>query len=661
MHEKAEAILAFRPSESTPLQKNEKQPTAMTTPNTHITEYLEYYCQLEQAPEYAVLLKGKWGSGKTWFIHQFLTKLNEGKQVKHLYVSLYGMTAFSEIEDEFFKQLHPSLSSKSMQLAEKIAKGLLKTTIKVDLDDDGKPDGSVSSQIPEINLPKCLTDTSEYIFVFDDLERASIDLKSLLGYINHFVEHRGYKVILIANEEEILEQQKENGQQQGFARIKEKLVGKTFEVEADFNGALQYFISTLACDKTKKVLQEHLASVEEIYFKAKYFNLRHLKQALWDFERLLPNIGEKFIKEEELITHLIQIFLAFSFEIKSGNLETSSLKKLTLNQLQRLFDNGSEKHKSNEIAKKYFGNNRLESLLPDQVWFEIFDKGTFPKAKINEALQSSKYYILENMPDWKKLWHYMDLTDEQFSVSIEKVKYQLKNNELSSIGEIKHATMLLIYFSASQISSQSQEKTLSDAFKHVDFLKNNQQLNVDYLKYKHWTDTGVWDGLSFLCSDSEEFKKLNKYIKNAHEQAYEEDLPEKGEKLLELMTKDSQQFYQLVVLTQLGESPYHDKPVFDQIDQNEFVQTFTNMTPEMRQKAALAFSSRYQHNHYITNLLPELDWLKGIKTKLEEKATTLVNENKITGFQIKKQIDNHFTSAIEALNKANLDKNSSSE
>lgn len=41
--------------------------------NEHIEEYLDYYIGLE-TPAYAILLRGKWGSGKSWFIKDFIKK-----------------------------------------------------------------------------------------------------------------------------------------------------------------------------------------------------------------------------------------------------------------------------------------------------------------------------------------------------------------------------------------------------------------------------------------------------------------------------------------------------------------------------------------------------------------------------------------------------------
>jgi KaiC/GvpD/RAD55 family RecA-like ATPase len=63
--------------------------------NAHVQEYLDYYCGLTNPPGFAVLLKGSWGSGKTWFIEQYQKSL-ETKNLRTLYISLYGMKSTSD-------------------------------------------------------------------------------------------------------------------------------------------------------------------------------------------------------------------------------------------------------------------------------------------------------------------------------------------------------------------------------------------------------------------------------------------------------------------------------------------------------------------------------------------------------------------------------------
>ena len=47
------------------------------TNNQHILEFLDYYCGMSHPPKYAVMLKGLWGNGKTWFIKKFIEEFDQ--------------------------------------------------------------------------------------------------------------------------------------------------------------------------------------------------------------------------------------------------------------------------------------------------------------------------------------------------------------------------------------------------------------------------------------------------------------------------------------------------------------------------------------------------------------------------------------------------------
>lgn len=86
--------------------------------NQHISEFLDYYIKLSN-PQYAVLLKGKWGSGKTYFINEYKKHLNKNEH-KYIYVSLYGVRNYDEIETKFLETIHPRLYNKKQSLQEKL-------------------------------------------------------------------------------------------------------------------------------------------------------------------------------------------------------------------------------------------------------------------------------------------------------------------------------------------------------------------------------------------------------------------------------------------------------------------------------------------------------------------------------------------------------------
>jgi hypothetical protein len=73
------------------------------------------------------------------------------------------------------------------------------------------------------------------LIIFDDLERCSISIPDTLGYINQFVEHKDCKVIILANEDELLKfgaktindvDPEKVPEVRAYRNIKEKLIGK---------------------------------------------------------------------------------------------------------------------------------------------------------------------------------------------------------------------------------------------------------------------------------------------------------------------------------------------------------------------------------------------------------------------------------------------------
>ena len=84
----------------------------MTAINNHIENYLNYYCSL-QSPDYAVLLKGSWGAGKTWFIKYYCDRLKE-KNRKFLYVPLLNGLWFTPKAYNKNGKMYVDVSDKNM-------------------------------------------------------------------------------------------------------------------------------------------------------------------------------------------------------------------------------------------------------------------------------------------------------------------------------------------------------------------------------------------------------------------------------------------------------------------------------------------------------------------------------------------------------------------
>lgn len=276
----------------------------MQSVNEHIHTFLVYYCDLVGSPEYAVLIKGPWGSGKSRFIIDFLNEL-EGIGKKSLYVSLYGVNSIQDIENQFFSQLHPVLASKGAKLLGKLFKGIIRASIKVDLDGDGSSDGNITISAPSDSFLKEMQSPEGRVLVFDDVERCSLPIAVILGYINYFVEHSGMKVILVANEQEILAQtgkadiatsSKISGEhvRNEYERIKEKLIGKSFEITPNTEAALSSFIDQIKSQEVKALVSACNSKIIGLYHDSGYKNLRVLRHSLLEFERMFTDKFREF-------------------------------------------------------------------------------------------------------------------------------------------------------------------------------------------------------------------------------------------------------------------------------------------------------------------------------------------------------------------------------
>ncbi len=594
--------------------------------NKYIEDYLDYYCKKDN-PSYAILLKGPWGSGKTWFIKDYLKKIEEKGQ-KKIYVSLYGIKSTSQIEDIFFQELHPLLASKGMALAGKAAKGLLKATFKIDLDgNSSSTDATINSQIPNIDLLEYLKNISDRILVFDDLERCLMNIEEVLGYINYFVEHQGIKVIIIANEEEILAKDEKI-----YKEIKEKLIGKTFTVESDFDSALQDIISEVLNTKLKKLLNKNKLSIKEIYKLSGYENLRHLKQSVSDFERFYSFIPADIAKKEPLVIELLKLFLVFSFEIKHGNIPPEGIKEI---KSESIFESVENPDKTTnifrEINERYSTMRFYDIILTDETWIEFFDQGKIDSDTLKESLLNSVYCQNENTPNWIRLWHFRDLKDDEFSSILEDVVENYKNRNFKKVGEIKHVVGLLIFLEKVGLY-HGKKKDIIDSFKkYIDSLKDGGLLVAEkqMVSSIHYDD---YSGLPFWSIEDSEFKKLLEYVERKISESKIENLPKEAENLLKLMKEDTHGFYIKTSLGDFSEESYHRIPVLKYIDPNKFIKTFLELEPTEQRHAAAALNERYKYHDINEDLIDELSWIRKLIPLVKKEA--LSRKGKPSGYML---------------------------
>lgn len=511
--------------------------------NTHIESFLDYYTALT-APHYAVLLTGKWGIGKTFFITRYMEKISPKQQdesdtknkksgkmstitkrvlkifskqkdksekiPKIIKISLNGVQTKDEIDDIIIKEFHPFMKNKSAKLTGKIFSFILKSQ-NFDIDSLEKND------FFNIYHP-------ESIYIFDDLERCCMPIEASLGYINSFVENNNCKVIIIGNEEEIV-RHADKQEKPFYGFIKEKVIGKTLRMMPETENALNYFLKQLQKGEAREFLKSQRDLIIQMYQTSKLDNLRILQQSLNDFERLYAYLEYKHKKHEIFMKDLVMLFFVLSFEIKAGHFSCHELeewKKDTFkNGMGGLFGtpNDLEKEKSEKQKKKiyllkygkYFANIIVyRNIFSDLILSHILENGFFPEEDIKKQLNNLPAYFSSKEP-WVNLWHWDDQTNEDLESMLEQFEQDFKERKYSNMEEILHVFGLRLYFSKNGLLTQEPAEIEKECKYYADeIVLSTSETNLDFEESINMKTYN----LEFYESKSEEWMRLKNYLKD---------------------------------------------------------------------------------------------------------------------------------------------------
>ena len=341
--------------------------------------------------DYAIMINGEWGSGKTYFWNNKVRNKIEtmqlnGKKYKTIYMSLYGISNLEEISKKIFiettqlmdKNLKKYMDSKGQENIPEYAKTGLDMANLFGVTQNGD----------KLNYGDFFS-TDDKVLCFDDLERANVDVIDILGYINNFVEHDHIKTIIICNEKELATKLKSSNLEMktfiatylldkegdlvkktdkpmveriqdkieyvfdkanDYERIKEKLIGETFEYVPEFN----YIINGILMRYEKypeliRFLRENTNLIISTFNKSGTRNLRILKHALNDFKKIFDMVNKSYPNTNNRVMQTMLIFtIAISFEIKAG--------KVTKDKFINI--NSNEEYKSILVSSRVFMDNR---------------------------------------------------------------------------------------------------------------------------------------------------------------------------------------------------------------------------------------------------------------------------------------------------------------
>ena len=534
--------------------------------------------------DYAVMLNGEWGSGKTHFWNNKIKKKIEsmqlnGKRYTTIYMSLYVISNLEEISKKIFmettqlmdKNLRRFMNSKGQETIPEYAKTGIDMANFFGVTQNGN----------KLDYAEFFA-TDDKVLCFDDLERANVDVIDILGYINNFVEHDHIKTIIICNEKELatklkssnlemktfiatylLDKQNELNKSDkpmvekiqdkiehvfdkanDYERIKEKLIGETFEYAPKFdyiiNGILMRYENN---PDLIRFLRENTGIIISTFNRSGTRNLRILKHALNDFKKIYEMVNKSYSNTSNRVMQTMLIFtIAVSFEIKAGkitkekfiNIKDNEEYKSILVSSRILMDNRQFYIK--EFDQNYYYNFKAEyrffKFIEYYVRTRIFDMKLF-----KENMDTIRNTVdTENLPSYKRLLteEYWKISDNEFEAVIEDIIEDVKE------GKIKLIDMVKIFAYFSYFSRKGLIKYDLKTLKSMFF----NGMNISSLTSEYCSNIEEELGKIAIEEVEEDMEEILKHFHKLNDQLLDKMYREKAEEIMKCIPMKMEQFYE---------------------------------------------------------------------------------------------------------------------
>lgn len=579
----------------------------MTT--EHIEQIFTDYIKTDKT-QYAILLNGSWGCGKTYFWKYTLEKIAKSNDFKTIYVSLNGISKIDDLDHQLFIKLLPFISNQEN-------KAVKNATTFV---------GNILNKISSHYLKSSLSDIfkgvsidtfnfSKYIVCFDDLERCQIPVKEVLGFINNLVEHKNLKTIILAHEPEI---DKSNG----YKRIKEKVVGRDLKFELDILSTLPNLFDKFKSNTDfHSFLTTQNNFITEILLEYKQDNLRIIAFYLDTLERVFPafkNVEATYIQEIILFSAIIAI------EYKSGGLTSADYNDFKgIDEINEYYYSlniaramkKSEKEEAERV--KSYGEIFYEKYLDKKVKTYFFYpsiysyilSGYFNQKDLeNEIKKRYPEVISKEVQDFRALLHYKfrALSDDEFKRLTKDVLQHAKEGKYFIYDYVQIANFFY-FFSNSKMITESKEDIDKILFEGLDIAKARKQIN-----------DRVLENLLHFGDDNPDVTIIKKHIKEIHYEIKKDDYVANSNELIDcLINKDE------IALAEVFKKHEVEKEIFQYADDKTLLETLLKISNKQLFNFTELLNHRYRSVNIGEFLFEDAEFLSkiniGLSKYLDEK------------------------------------------
>jgi len=471
--------------------------------NTIINAIIESYLNNPKKTDYAIMINGKWGCGKTYYIEHDVKKLCVDNNLKYIYISLNGCDNFKIISSKityrlllktYTKDMDTDLMDNILSIGSELSKTHTAIDIAFEVLDKfkGVIGKSIIKKISDINPEKT-------VIIFDDLERISDEniRNNIIGLIYENYTKKGYKTIIVGDETNIKEGK--------YHTIKEKTIRRTISYEPDRKMQLNSFICNEQYNyKTKAYLDKNKELFIQYFIDLQITNLRTVSFVIDNFIYVFERINEDI--QERFGVYLFKNILILTNEYKIGNITIDNLTdKKELNQLVNYYytneiyrQRGEKPERTylNDFHDKYITNPRFSDFTLINEIFDFIITGYLDEKKLESEIKAKFYdeFMEESEKTYKLLIHnWGDLEEDEIKNGLDNLVKYLSEGKYR-IARLPYLYTFLKYIQENKFLIGWQcdiEKIINDSFDIVSQKSDMIPDNTDLIEYHNKYDENI--------------------------------------------------------------------------------------------------------------------------------------------------------------------------
>lgn len=584
--------------------------------------YLDYYLDRAGDPDFAVMLEGPWGSGKSFFIEQYFSaRLAAGRAKdpdakEEIRVSLFGVSDLSEISSLIFAKAHPWMSGKTAKVANAV---LSKAVSYFGVSADPKENQKL--------LQEMMLNLKGRVLVFDDLERCPMSVVEVMGFINRFVEQDKIKVVVVASEEDIpLEQQED------YKARKEKLIGKTMRVGSDPGTVLDAFAADLKMSEAKAAIAAHREALLDTFIARGKPNFRSLRAILFDFDRVIELADPKLRASDEALGALVLYMIAIGMEYRSNGIDANGMRTLSVDIRYRLNLNKApvpeERQRATSVRGRYPLVSWDDPVVPPEMLADLFASGTLDVVLLNDHLLKHPLVVgLASAPAWRAMWSFYDMGATDYAQVRTVFADQLAKRKIVHPGELLHAagTALRLVKYKDDVLGGVKPKPFFKAYLD-DLEKANTLLAVPELFGIH---ARSYSGLGYNEAETPAFAELHALVHAATMRALARRLSSEAVNLLKRL-QDNPSDGAMLHQWGLREGNYAGVAILQNIAVGDMADLLL-VDSKINDELMAALAARYEHARQNNALDVERPWVRQLHVALKSRLKLVAPPHRLLG------------------------------